>query len=123
MAAQSKGLEFDDTRQTIWLKFVRYPPQTISAAWTMARHARNSLWRRERKRLHADVDALRAEETPRYRIDNQVEAREALRTMDRKKLRWLLRYIEERNHLKRDVVRAYRIRTALRLKYMTEGAR
>ena len=38
----------DDTHQELWLKFLRWPPRTLSYAWSAANSARDSFWRKER---------------------------------------------------------------------------
>ena len=43
VAAQSPTLDFDDVRQSVWEKWLRYPPTSIKGAWLIARSARDSL--------------------------------------------------------------------------------
>src|SRR5450759_5426726 len=45
-----------DVYQEGWLRFLRYPPRTFGGAHLMARHARNDLWRGERRHAHTDID-------------------------------------------------------------------
>ena len=56
VAGRSPGLDFDDCKQDIWEKFVRFQPWSIGGAWVIARNVRNSLWKRERYRRHPSLE-------------------------------------------------------------------
>jgi len=118
VAAQSHGLDFDDTYQQAHLRFLLYPPRTKQGAWTMARHARNDLWRRERVRRHTALS-----ETLHYSFDDEVMARmtlQRLRELMPEAVEWLLQYRLRRMHTNAEKVRAHRLRK--RLRALVKGA-
>ena len=115
MAAQSRTLDFEDTQQAIREKWLRYPPDTITGAWLIARSARNDIWRRERtERRHSRLLTHTA-----YVVDydGPIIARERLRAasaiigMD--SLLWLARYAAGRRHSAAERVKACRLRQRL----------
>jgi hypothetical protein len=56
VAATAPGWQRWDVYQECWLRFLRYPPRTFGGAHLMSRHARNDLWRSERRHTHTDID-------------------------------------------------------------------
>ena len=67
---------FDDIYQDIWVRFLRYQPETARGAWVMAKSARNDLWRRERVRRTVPLEEA---EALTVELEEIVEARERLR--------------------------------------------
>lgn len=119
VAAQSRGLDFDDVKQDVWERYLRCPPRTIGGAWVIARNVRNTLWRRERRRLHPPLDDV--PELADASFPDTIEAREMLQRAYQLRpawVRWLLHYGgSSRNGEGRSAhqrVRVYRMRKELR---------
>ena len=118
VAAQSPTLDLDDVHQSVWEKWLRYPPTSIKGAWLIARSARDSLWRKEhalRRRTEGLQErAVVVDYTGRLEANERLQA--ACRVIGRRGVMWLARYSRDRvRHPLMERVKASKLRRRLRL--------
>lgn len=101
VAAQSQGLDQDEIRQAVRIRFWEKPPSCLRAAWTMARNVRNDIWRTEKRHRHADLDGLRNIEAEHGVNDDPEAAKRRVAnliiTRDAKAVRFLFWYQKQHN--------------------------
>jgi DNA-directed RNA polymerase specialized sigma24 family protein len=117
VAAESPSLDFDDVYQEAMLKMLAYPPQSRTGAFRIAVSARNSLWRKERRHLHADINGRDFPEPSSERPPSTEGVYDKLKRLMPRETQWLLNYYSENTpkHPGADAKRAHDYRERVRL--------